>query len=261
MSSVVNFQEGIFINETVAIEGVGDIPVTLTVDHLKKRDLYNETLLLHRGIKPADRITIADPIALFYIVTLLTGEYDPEIQAKLIEENYKGLSADVAEKAITLARDYHISAAAAAAHESMLITMFDDLFELKRDPNGRVQVVVKEGYNLPAIPEGYFQDNEINDQRSMELAPPLFPRNPILPAEQKLAHISALLDAHPELMIRVNQFFNNNVTEEVRQAIIKQEVPPTDSAGFHAVGVDSVVPEPDDADGTQSDAGDTGTSD
>lgn len=261
MASIVNFQEGIFINETVTLEGVGDIPVTLTAEHLKKRNLYNETLALHRGIKPAEQINISDPITLFYVVTLLTGMYDPEIQQKLVEENYKNLSADVAEKAVTLARDYHTAAASSAAHESMLITMFDDIFELKRGQDGRVQVVVKEGYNLPAVPANYFDDTEINDARTMEGLPPLFPRNPLIAAEQKLAYISALIAEYPSLMIRVNQFFNKNVTEEVRQAMLKQGSVPTDDAGFHAAGTDSAVSDSDDATGTQPDAGDTGTSD
>lgn len=255
MSSVVNFQEGILINETVTIEGVGDIPVTLTAEHLKKRSLYNETLLLHRGVKPIDQVNISDPIALFYIVTLLMGVYDPEIQQKLIEENYKGLSSDVAEKAVSLARDYHSAAAGSIANESMMITMFDDLFELKRGQDGRVVVLVKEGFNLPAVPEDYFDDTTLNDERTMEGLPPLFPRNRIIAAEQKLAYISVLLDTHPDLMIRVNQFFNKNVTEEVRQAIIKQEAAKADEAGFPVDRVDSPVHEEADADGLQQDEG------
>lgn len=259
MNSQVDFSSGVFINDKVEIEGVGAIPITLTSDHLQKRALYHEALLLHRGIKNPDQVTIADAISLFYVVTLLLGVYDPEVQAEIVESDYKTLSADVAEKAVSLARDYHSAAANAAANESMLITVFDELFTLKRDEQKRVVVTIREGYNLPKVKEDYFDDTEINDERTMEGLPPLFPRNPVVPAEQKLSHIATLLDAHPSLMIRVNSYFNTNVTEEVRQAIIKQEASKTDEAGFHPDGTGGDLPPTNDADDQESDAGDSGT--
>lgn len=211
---------GILLDDIIKVEGVGDIKLYFDENTKDIRDSIFEGLKDSRGILSPELVDIADPIAIFYIITKTQGYFDASKLQQVINKRDNSVSKEVATEAVARAQRYYLEAARSASYEALTIAIINSIFKSYLHPVTRRPVVEgADGIILPEIPAEYWDDSKINEERELYQRPPLLPKNPENAAEKKLAYWAAIAANHPEAAEQMKAVLRSNIVAEMMQQL------------------------------------------